>query len=53
MERGRDFLERRLPDIQTTFAIAIVSYALALMGSPRANDRLDSFASPSACGAIS
>ncbi|XP_019600514.2 complement C3 isoform X1 [Rhinolophus sinicus] len=46
MERGRDFLERRLPDIQTTFAIAIVSYALALTGSPRANDRLDSFASP-------
>uniref|UniRef100_A0A671E4U9 Complement C3 n=1 Tax=Rhinolophus ferrumequinum TaxID=59479 RepID=A0A671E4U9_RHIFE len=37
---------QRLPDIQTTFAIAIVSYALALTGSPRANDRLDSFASP-------
>ncbi|XP_037363818.1 complement C3-like [Talpa occidentalis] len=45
MERARDFLERRLPNIQTTFAIAITSYALALTNSPRANDRLDSFAS--------
>ncbi|KAM5233005.1 complement C3-like isoform 1-T1 [Hipposideros larvatus] len=45
MERARAFLERRLPDIQTTFAIAIASYALALTDSPRANDRLDSFAS--------
>ncbi|KAI5936049.1 Complement C3 [Manis javanica] len=45
MERARGFLERKLPDIQTTFAVAIVSYALALTKSPRANDRLDSFAS--------
>ncbi|XP_054417986.1 complement C3-like [Pteronotus mesoamericanus] len=45
MERARGFLERRLPDIQKTFSIAIVSYALALTKSPRANDRLDSFAS--------
>ncbi|KAK2494605.1 hypothetical protein MC885_020162 [Smutsia gigantea] len=45
MEQARGFLERKLPDIQTTFAVAIVSYALALTKSPRANDRLDSFAS--------
>ncbi|XP_036097111.1 complement C3-like [Molossus molossus] len=45
MERARGFLEKRLPDIQTTFAIAIVSYALALTKSPRANDHLDNFAS--------
>ncbi|XP_044111335.1 complement C3-like [Neovison vison] len=45
MERARSFLEERLPKINTTFAIAIVSYALALTNSPRANDRLDSFAS--------
>ncbi|KAF0878995.1 CO3 protein, partial [Crocuta crocuta] len=45
MERARSFLEKRLPKIQTTFAVAIVSYALALTESPRANDRLDSFAS--------
>ncbi|XP_019657450.2 complement C3 [Ailuropoda melanoleuca] len=45
MERARSFLEERLPKINTTFAIAIVSYALALTDSPRANDRLDSFAS--------
>ncbi|XP_004688804.1 PREDICTED: A.superbus venom factor 2-like [Condylura cristata] len=52
MERARGFLERRLPNIQTTFAIAIVSYALALTNSPRANDRLDSFASHGGCGAL-
>ncbi|XP_066128810.1 complement C3-like [Saccopteryx bilineata] len=45
MERARGFLERRLPDIQTTFAIAIASYALARTKSPHANDHLDSFAS--------
>ncbi|XP_064237958.1 complement C3 isoform X3 [Aotus nancymaae] len=45
IERARGFLERKLPNIQTTFAIATVSYALALANSPRANDRLDSFAS--------
>nr|KAF6349208.1 hypothetical protein mMyoMyo1_011763 [Myotis myotis] len=45
MEKARAFLERRLPDIQKTFSVAIVSYALALTKSPRANDRLDSFAS--------
>ncbi|XP_016008927.2 complement C3 isoform X1 [Rousettus aegyptiacus] len=45
MENARGFLEKRLSDIQTTFAVAIVSYALALTKSPRANDRLDSFAS--------
>lgn len=45
MERARGFLERRLPDIQKTFTVAIVSYALALTNSSRANDRLDSFAS--------
>uniref|UniRef100_A0A8C0P4C6 Complement C3 n=1 Tax=Canis lupus familiaris TaxID=9615 RepID=A0A8C0P4C6_CANLF len=45
MERARSFLEECLPKIQTTFAVAIVSYALALTNSPRANDRLDSFAS--------
>ncbi|XP_023601135.1 complement C3-like [Myotis lucifugus] len=45
MEKARAFLERRLPDIQKTFSVAIVSYALALTNSPRANDRLDSFAS--------
>nr|XP_014978314.2 complement C3 isoform X1 [Macaca mulatta] len=46
IERARGFLERKLPDIQTTFAIAITSYALALANSSQANDRLDSFASP-------
>ncbi|XP_027990461.2 complement C3-like [Eptesicus fuscus] len=45
MEKARAFLERRLPDLQKTFSVAIVSYALALTKSPRANDRLDSFAS--------
>ncbi|XP_064135961.1 complement C3 alpha chain-like [Loxodonta africana] len=45
IKRARGFLEKQLPDIQTTFAIAIVSYALALTNSPRANDRLDTFAS--------
>ncbi|XP_012496951.1 PREDICTED: complement C3 isoform X2 [Propithecus coquereli] len=45
IHQARGFLERKLPDIQTTFAVAIVSYALALANSPRANDRLDSFAS--------
>ncbi|KAB0400193.1 hypothetical protein E2I00_009480 [Balaenoptera physalus] len=45
MKQASDFLEKKLPHIQTTFAIAIVSYALALTRSPRANDRLDSFAS--------
>ncbi|XP_036985014.2 complement C3-like [Artibeus jamaicensis] len=45
MEKARGFLERRLPDIQKTFTVAIVSYALALTNSSRANDRLDSFAS--------
>ncbi|XP_004378423.2 putative protein C3P1 [Trichechus manatus latirostris] len=49
MEKARDFLEKQLPDIQTTFAIAIVSYALALTNSPRANDRLDTFASLGRC----
>ncbi|KAF3829462.1 hypothetical protein GH733_003726 [Mirounga leonina] len=34
MERARSFLEERLPKINTTFAIAIVSYALALTNSP-------------------
>ncbi|XP_045146330.1 complement C3-like isoform X2 [Echinops telfairi] len=45
IEKARGFLEKRLPNIQTTFAMAIVSYALALANSPRANDRLDTFAS--------
>ncbi|XP_007951815.1 complement C3-like [Orycteropus afer afer] len=45
INRARDFLEKQLPDIKTTFAIAIVSYALALANSPKANDRLDTFAS--------
>ncbi|XP_045709514.1 complement C3-like isoform X2 [Phyllostomus hastatus] len=45
IERARGFLERRLPNIQKTFSIAIVSYALALTNSSQANDRLDSFAS--------
>lgn len=49
MEKARAFLERRLPDLQKTFSVAIVSYALALTKSPRANDRLDSFASRSEC----
>ncbi|XP_033051278.1 putative protein C3P1 [Trachypithecus francoisi] len=52
IERARGFLERKLPDIQTTFAIAIASYALALANSSQANDRLDSFASPSGCGML-
>ncbi|EFB12999.1 hypothetical protein PANDA_010334, partial [Ailuropoda melanoleuca] len=52
MERARSFLEERLPKINTTFAIAIVSYALALTDSPRANDRLDSFASHGECGPL-
>ncbi|XP_058146552.1 complement C3 isoform X1 [Dasypus novemcinctus] len=43
--QARDFLEKQLPGIRTTFAAAIVSYALARAGSPRANDRLDAFAS--------
>ncbi|XP_024412554.2 complement C3-like isoform X1 [Desmodus rotundus] len=47
MERARGFLERRLPNIQKTFAVAIASYALALTNSSQANDRLDSFASHS------
>nr|XP_008529095.1 PREDICTED: putative protein C3P1 [Equus przewalskii] len=45
MKKASDFLEQRLPSIQTTFAIAIVSYALAPTNSPKANDRLDIFAS--------
>ncbi|XP_029074457.1 complement C3-like isoform X5 [Monodon monoceros] len=45
MKQAGDFLEKKLPHIQTTFAIAIASYALALTRSPRANDRLDSVAS--------
>nr|XP_031545441.1 complement C3 isoform X2 [Vicugna pacos] len=45
MKQACDFLEKKLPHIETTFAIAVVSYALALTGSPQANDRLDSFAS--------
>ncbi|XP_076978006.1 complement C3-like isoform X2 [Tamandua tetradactyla] len=45
IKKARDFLERQLPELQTTFAVAIVSYALARTRSPRANDRLDNFAS--------
>uniref|UniRef100_A0A8C6CSB2 Complement C3 n=1 Tax=Moschus moschiferus TaxID=68415 RepID=A0A8C6CSB2_MOSMO len=45
MKRAGDFLEKKLPHIRTTFAMAITSYALALIRSPRANDHLDSFAS--------
>ncbi|XP_024207382.2 putative protein C3P1 [Pan troglodytes] len=52
IERARGFLERKLPDIQTTFAVAIASYALALANSSQANDRLHSFASPSGCGML-
>ncbi|XP_021568079.1 complement C3-like [Carlito syrichta] len=52
IERARGFLETELPQIQTVFAIAIVSYALALANSPKANDRLDHFASHSECGAL-
>ena len=52
MKQAGDFLETKLPHIQTTFAIAIVSYALALTRSPRANDRLDSFASQGGCGPL-
>ncbi|XP_055975825.1 complement C3-like [Sorex fumeus] len=43
MERARSFLEMRLPHIQTIFATAIASYALALTESPRANDCLQNF----------
>ncbi|XP_062034549.1 complement C3-like [Lepus europaeus] len=50
IKRASNFLETKLPTIQTTFAIAIVSYALALANSPKANDRLDSFANYSHCG---
>ncbi|XP_073743769.1 putative protein C3P1 [Callorhinus ursinus] len=52
MEQARSFLEERLPKINTTFAIAIVSYALALTNSPRAHDRLDGFASHDECGPL-
>uniref|UniRef100_A0A9L0TNC8 Complement C3 n=1 Tax=Equus caballus TaxID=9796 RepID=A0A9L0TNC8_HORSE len=45
MKKASDFLEQRLPSIQTTFAIAIVSYALVPTNSPKANDCLDIFAS--------
>ncbi|KAI4583850.1 hypothetical protein MJG53_007129 [Ovis ammon polii x Ovis aries] len=45
MKRAGDFLEKKLPHIRTAFAMAITSYALALIRSPRANDHLDSFAS--------
>uniref|UniRef100_A0A8D2JPN4 Complement C3 n=1 Tax=Sciurus vulgaris TaxID=55149 RepID=A0A8D2JPN4_SCIVU len=45
IERACGFLETQLPHINTTFAMAIASYALALAKSPRANSRLDSFAS--------
>lgn len=38
-----------LPDLQKTFSVAIVSYALALTKNLRANYRLDSFASRSEC----
>ena len=44
MKRAGDFLEKKLPHIRTAFAMAITSYALALIRSPRANDHLDSFA---------
>ncbi|XP_046494615.1 putative protein C3P1 isoform X3 [Equus quagga] len=45
MKKASDFLEQRLPSIQTTFAIAIVSHALAPTNSPKANGCLDIFAS--------
>ncbi|XP_006875218.1 PREDICTED: complement C3-like [Chrysochloris asiatica] len=45
IEKARSFLERQLSDIKTAFAMATVSYALALSNSPQANDRLDIFAS--------
>lgn len=53
MKKASDFLEQRLPSIQTTFAIAIVSYALVPTNSPKANDCLDIFASHGGCGATS
>ena len=52
MKRAGDFLEKKLPHIQTTFAMTITSYALALIRSPRANDHLDSFASKGGCGSL-
>ncbi|XP_047630667.1 complement C3-like [Phacochoerus africanus] len=52
MKKATGFLEEKLFQIQTTFAIAIVSYALALARSPRANDRLDRFASLGGCGSL-
>ncbi|TEA33245.1 hypothetical protein DBR06_SOUSAS8010101, partial [Sousa chinensis] len=52
MKQAGDFLEKKLPHIQTTFAVAIVSYALALTRSPRANDRLDSVASQGGWGSL-
>ncbi|KAF5911564.1 hypothetical protein HPG69_008161, partial [Diceros bicornis minor] len=50
MKKASNFLEKRLLNIQTTFAIAVVSYALALTNSPQANHHLDSFASHGGCG---
>ncbi|XP_036598027.1 venom factor-like isoform X2 [Trichosurus vulpecula] len=46
IQRAGTFLEQQLPSLKTVFSVAIASYALALVDSPRANDRLDNFASP-------
>ncbi|XP_068939222.1 venom factor-like [Petaurus breviceps papuanus] len=46
IQRARAFLEQQLPNLKTVFSVATASYALALADSPRANDRLDDFASP-------
>ncbi|XP_043822964.1 venom factor-like isoform X2 [Dromiciops gliroides] len=46
IQRAGAFLEQQLPSLKTVFSVAITSYALALAGSPQANDRLDDFASP-------
>ncbi|XP_072458556.1 venom factor-like isoform X2 [Notamacropus eugenii] len=46
IQRAGAFLEKQLPSLKTVFSVAIASYALALADSPRANDRLNEFASP-------
>uniref|UniRef100_A0A7N4PB07 Complement C3 n=1 Tax=Sarcophilus harrisii TaxID=9305 RepID=A0A7N4PB07_SARHA len=46
IQKAAAFLEQQLPSLKTVFSVAVASYALALADSPRADDRLDDFASP-------
>ncbi|XP_078496172.1 complement C3-like [Lissotriton helveticus] len=43
MQNAVKYLERRLPSLNTAYSTVIASYALALMGSPRADDVIDKY----------